>query len=262
MFRQGGNMSAEDISEMTRQISREIDDAGADIGNSDPEIWEHLLAEDIVEGIKACKPSKTPEETEAWRALYAQIKIVANDALLPSDLSEAAMVLKYQIPDVLVGIAKKDKAVAAEILDDLKSTYAHHEYDDVREMADKTAKKIEKILAPPTEKAAKFTAAAAPVEGSHPVFGGKTIVFTGKLSTPRREAMGLADRIGAKVAGSVSKNTDFVVVGTDAGSKLGKATELGVTVLTEREWLDMIDGKPAPDNSKITLMRPLRLGQS
>lgn len=255
-------MSAEDIEEMTRQIKREIDDAGADIGDSDPEIWEHLLAEDIVDGIKACKPSKTPEETDAWRELYAQTKIVADKALLPSDLSEAASVLKYQIPDVLVGIAKKDKAVAAEILDDLKSTYAHHEYDDVREMADKTAKKIEKLLEPAPEKSAKFTAAAAaPPPGSHPVFGGKTIVFTGTLSIKRDEATRMAEALGAKVAGSVSKNTDFVVAGQDAGSKLGKATALGVTILMEREWRDMIEGKPAPDKDKITVFKPLRLGK-
>lgn len=255
-------MSVEDISEMTRQIKREIDDAGADIGNSDPEIWEHLLAEDIVEGIKTCKPSKTPEETTAWRELYAQTIIVANEALLPSDLSEAASVMKYQIPDVLTGIAKKDKTVAAEILEDLKSIYAQHEYEDVREMADKTAKKIEKLLAPAPEKSAKFTTAAAPPPGSHPVFGGKTIVFTGTLSIKRDEATRMAEALGAKVAGSVSKNTDFVVAGQDAGSKLGKATSLGVTILMEREWRDMIDGKPAPDKNKITVFKPLQLGKS
>ncbi|NOU06315.1 MAG: NAD-dependent DNA ligase LigA [Hyphomicrobiaceae bacterium] len=72
---------------------------------------------------------------------------------------------------------------------------------------------------------------------------GKTVVFTGTLTRlGRSEAKAQAERLGAKVAGSVSKKTDFVIAGEDAGSKLDKARELGVTVLTEDEWLQMIGG--------------------
>ena len=71
-------------------------------------------------------------------------------------------------------------------------------------------------------------------------FAGKTMVFTGTLEKMTRdEAEALAERLGAKVTKSVSKKTDFVVVGADAGSKAAKAAELGVKTLTEAEWVEM-----------------------
>jgi DNA ligase (NAD+) len=71
-------------------------------------------------------------------------------------------------------------------------------------------------------------------------FAGRTMVFTGTLEKMTRdEAEALAERLGAKVTKSVSKKTDFVVVGTDAGSKAAKAAELGVKTLTEAEWVEM-----------------------
>jgi len=76
---------------------------------------------------------------------------------------------------------------------------------------------------------------------SHSAVAGKTVVFTGSLTRfTRDEAKAAAERLGAKVAGSVSKKTDYVVAGESAGSKLDKARELGVHVLSEDEWLNLI----------------------
>ncbi|WP_027488057.1 NAD-dependent DNA ligase LigA [Allorhizobium undicola] len=84
--------------------------------------------------------------------------------------------------------------------------------------------------------------AQAQATGDSPV-AGKTVVFTGSLERfTRDEAKARAEGLGAKVAGSVSKKTDYVVAGPGAGSKLDKARELGVTVMSEDEWLALING--------------------
>ena len=75
-------------------------------------------------------------------------------------------------------------------------------------------------------------------------FFGKTLVFTGTMPTlGRAEAKTMAQDVGAKVSGSVSKKTDYVIAGAEAGSKLEKAQALGVTVLDEAEFLKMLKGE-------------------
>lgn len=76
--------------------------------------------------------------------------------------------------------------------------------------------------------------------GGSPV-AGKTVVFTGSLERMTRdEAKAMAERFGAKVSGSVSKKTDLVIAGPKAGSKLTKAETLGVEVISEDDWFDLV----------------------
>ena len=84
-------------------------------------------------------------------------------------------------------------------------------------------------------------------EESDSPIAGRTIVFTGTLEQMTRgEAKARAEELGAKVSGSVSKKTDYVVAGLGAGSKVKKATELGVKVLSEVEWREILDGESEP----------------
>ena len=79
------------------------------------------------------------------------------------------------------------------------------------------------------------------IEAKQSAVSGKTVVFTGKLETmSREEAKEQAERLGAHAAGSVSAKTDLVVAGPGAGSKLKKAAELGIEVIDEAGWAEIV----------------------
>ena len=79
-------------------------------------------------------------------------------------------------------------------------------------------------------------------EKSHTHFSNKTIVLTGTLEKMgRKEVAQLLEDVGATISGSVSKKTDFVVAGVEAGSKLDKATSLGIPVLDETTFFQMLE---------------------
>ncbi len=82
---------------------------------------------------------------------------------------------------------------------------------------------------------------ASKLEITESVFTGKTVVLTGSMSQSRDEIKVMLEKLGAKVSGSVSKKTDFVIYGEDAGSKLSKAEELGVKTLSESELNGMVE---------------------
>jgi DNA ligase (NAD+) len=91
------------------------------------------------------------------------------------------------------------------------------------------------------EQGLNFAYRASNTQAANSFFSGKTIVLTGTLSfIGRKEATDLLENLGAKVTGSVSKATDVVIAGTEAGSKLDKANSLGITVLSEDEFKALI----------------------
>jgi DNA ligase (NAD+) len=79
------------------------------------------------------------------------------------------------------------------------------------------------------------------IDGQKSRFSGKSVIFTGSLSSmTRTQAKLQAEELGFKVLSSISGKTDFLVYGSDAGSKLKQAIELGIKTLTEDEWLELI----------------------
>jgi DNA ligase (NAD+) len=93
---------------------------------------------------------------------------------------------------------------------------------------------LDRLLAEVTPRPMPKVASSSPVAG-------KTVVFTGSLTRmTREEAKAMAERLGARVAGSVSAKTDLVVAGPGAGSKLKKAADLGVEVIDEDAWFDRV----------------------
>ena len=91
----------------------------------------------------------------------------------------------------------------------------------------------------------------AAVDENHP-FAGKTLVFTGSLTTKRADAKKMAESVGAKVVGSVSKKLDYLVAGEKAGSKLAKAQQLRITILSENEFLALYEGVPSPQSENVS----------
>ena len=133
----------------------------------------------------------------------------------------------------------REKMLAARII----GSEAREELGSIQGIGPSIAQELVEFFAEPRNLAALDDLASfvtpQPVEiaAADSPFAGKTVVFTGTLETMTRpEAEAQAERLGAKVTKSVSKKTDFLIVGADAGSKAAKAAELGVTTLTEAEF--------------------------
>ncbi|WP_135470403.1 NAD-dependent DNA ligase LigA [Crenalkalicoccus roseus] len=137
----------------------------------------------------------------------------------------------------------RERMLAARVI----GSEAREELGSIQGIGPAIAQELVEFFAEPRNLAALDALArevrVLPVDSAAPAdspFAGRSIVFTGTLETMTRpEAEALAERLGAKVTKSVSRKTDFVVIGADAGSKAAKAAELGLRTLTEAEWREM-----------------------
>ncbi len=136
--------------------------------------------------------------------------------------------------DASLKVAKGDEEAIAEMdaLDQIGDTV-------IKSIADYFGESHNRGIVERLTKEVEIVDAEKPKSNS--AVAGKTVVFTGSLEKMTRdEAKATAERLGAKVSGSVSKKTDLVVAGPGAGSKLAEANKHGVKVLTEDEWLMLI----------------------
>jgi DNA ligase (NAD+) len=140
-------------------------------------------------------------------------------------------------------------AAAAGLSEEGNTSEAYQDLNDIGGVGDIVADAVVEFFAEPRnikaldELLAEIEVRPAERPRKSSPVSGKTVVFTGSLTKfTREEAKAVAERLGAKVAGSVSKKTDYVIAGEDAGSKLKKAQELGVHVLSEDAWLELIEG--------------------
>jgi DNA ligase (NAD+) len=183
-----------------------------------------------------------PEKKERKQRIEQQAQVNAQIEDLVKSLQNAGVVLKIERKE-----KQKDKS-APPILE----VTANLELDGARnllkffetDVGKKILKRLHKLGIHPTGEISKKSGA------SSSAFSGKTFVLTGTLpSLSRDEVSDLIRNAGGNVTSSVSKNTDYVLAGEEAGSKLSKAKELGVKILSEKEFLDMLGSKP---KSQIT----------
>jgi DNA ligase (NAD+) len=159
---------------------------------------------------------KNPPKTEAEKAKREQ-----RDATLKEEI--AAIESRLEAGGLKARLQEVGPVAAASVLDYFASRAGKQVLARIHELG----------IKPQGE---KLGAAATAAE----IFAGKTFVLTGTLPTmTREEAKAKIESLGGKVTGSVSKKTDFVLAGEEAGSKLEQAQEFGVRILTEAEWLKM-----------------------
>ena len=161
--------------------------------------------------------ARTYGELAAWQAAMtqaAQERAAAPESRKPAEIGEAYA----ELCDI--------EGIGMNVADDIGAFFRDpHNQAVVQDLAAEL--EVEAVAAAATD---------SPVAG-------KTVVFTGSLETmTRSEAKARAEALGAKVSGSVSKKTDLVVLGANAGSKAKKAAELGIETLSEQEWVERIGG--------------------
>ncbi len=199
-------------------------------------------------------PEKTDEisKREGWGPKSVENLVLAIEKAKDAALEKFIFALGIRHVGEVTGktLARHYGSYAAWIaamLELSEGSEAYHELDNIDGIGQTVVQALSNFFSEPHNrdivlklgeilriKDAKQVAAHSPVAG-------KTVVFTGTLTRlTRGEAKARAEALGAKVASSVSAKTDYVIAGEDAGSKLAKAREAGVTVLSEDEWISLI----------------------
>jgi DNA ligase (NAD+) len=194
-------------------------------------------------------------EREGWGALSAQKLFAAIKARRNVKLDRFIYALGIRhVGEITARLLARNYGTAEAFLKSMlaagkdRDGEAFAEFDNIEGIGPTVAAAIADFFAEPhnVEVVEELLEQVSPqaleaVDHGSPV-SGKTVVFTGTLEQmTRSEAKARAERLGAKVAGSVSKNTDYVVAGPGAGSKLKNAKDLGVQVLSEDGWLKLIE---------------------
>lgn len=197
-----------------------------------------LQALEQLEGWGARKIEKLKQAIEARRTIPLERFIYALGIRFVGEVNARVLARHYgslaKWREAMVALARGDEEVRAEL-------------DNVDGVGSALIEQLAAFFAEPHNlEAIDALAAELEIEAStrrgstSSQLGGKTIVFTGTLEQmTRAEAKARAEALGAKVTSSVSRGTDYVVAGTEAGSKLAKARELGVQVLSETDWVAM-----------------------
>jgi DNA ligase (NAD+) len=192
-----------------------------ELDSTDFESLERMGKKSAANLVKALESSK---KVRADRFLFALgIPLVGEHvARLLLEEHEAVKILMDKDEDDLLGIHGIGPGVAQSVIGFFRD----------QRNRDMVERLLEQGVNPePIKKSEKET--SAPLTG-------KSFVFTGSLELQRQEAKTMVERLGGAVKGSVSKKTDYLVAGSDAGSKLDKARDLGVPIIDERDFLRMI----------------------
>jgi DNA ligase (NAD+) len=193
------------------------------------------------------------KEKEEWRQrIEQQTKVNQQIEELVKHLQNAGVVLKVEKN-------KKKKRGNKELAPPILEVTADIELEGARNLlrffetsvGKKILKRLDALDIHPTGTAKKPQTEAL-------MFAGKTFVLTGTLpSLSRDEASALIRDAGGNLTGSISKNTDFLLAGEEAGSKLDKAKELGVKIVSEKELLEMLGSKPKPETKSKQTQKEL-----
>ncbi len=220
---------ADEVDRVLKKRRRELSEARAQAAGKD--------------AAAAAKKSKTKDEGKLIQNLMAAIETRREIAL---DRFIFALGIRH-VGETTARLLARHFATLKEFVDAMDSKHAHDDLDAIGGIGETVAQEIVEFFREPHNRqvVARLMKAvnARPLErvkGGSPV-SGKTVVFTGTLEKmTRNEAKARAESLGAKVAGSVSAKTDLVVAGPGAGSKLKQAQALGVAVIDEDGWLELI----------------------